>query len=107
DIFAAAVVALAGIPFRVLVGQLGALRRHDRRAGVVFGSDQLDVLFLAYFFFLDGGPDFGVHLGQGEFAVEHDGEFLERKRRKAGMKEWAVVYRARAVRPAPQRGKSR
>ena len=47
DELAAAVVALAGIALGVLVGELRALRGHDRRARVVLRGDQLDVLFLA------------------------------------------------------------
>ena len=52
DELAAAVVALARIALGVLVGQLRALRRHDRRAGVILRRDQLDVLFLAPVFAL-------------------------------------------------------
>ena len=47
DVFAAAVVALAGIAFGVLVGQHRALRLEHARARVVFRRDQLDVIFLA------------------------------------------------------------
>ena len=70
-IFAAAVVALAGIAFGILVGQLAALRFHHRRAGVVFRSDQLNVIFLAAIFVLNRGPQFGVSHGDGVFAGEH------------------------------------
>src|SRR5690606_2066329 len=62
DVLAATVVALARIPFRIFVGQLGALGLHDGGAGVVLGSDQLDMLFLALVLFLNGGPDFGIDL---------------------------------------------
>ena len=65
DELAAAVVALAGIALGVLVGQLGALRRHHGRRGVVLGGDQLDVLFLAPVLGLDGGPDLGIDVGDG------------------------------------------
>ena len=75
-VFAAAVVALAGVAFGVLVRELRALGFHDGGAGVVLGRDQLDVLFLAHVFLLDGGPDIRVSLGQGEVAVKHDGGFL-------------------------------
>jgi hypothetical protein len=47
DEFAAAVVALAGIAFGVLVGQHRALRLEHARARVVLRGDQLDVVFLA------------------------------------------------------------
>jgi hypothetical protein len=55
---AAAVVALAREPFRVLVGQLRPLGRHHGRARVVLRGDQLDVIFLATIFGVDGFPDF-------------------------------------------------
>ena len=45
-VLAATVIALARITFGVLVGQHRALRLEHARAGVVFRSDQLDVLFL-------------------------------------------------------------
>ena len=70
-VFAAAVVALGGIAFGVLVGELRALRLHHRRAGVVFRRDQLDVIFLALVFFLNRRPQVGVGLGEGVLAVEH------------------------------------
>jgi hypothetical protein len=57
DVLAAAVVALAGVAFGVLVGQLRALGFHDRGL-VVFRRDQFDVVFLtlgAAVFGLDGG----------------------------------------------------
>src|SRR5690606_27722146 len=47
DVLAAAVVALAGVPLGVLVGELAALGLHDPRAGVVLAGDQLDVVLLA------------------------------------------------------------
>ena len=53
---AAAVVALAGITFRILVGKLAALRFHHRGAGVVLGGDQLDVIFLTAIFILNHSP---------------------------------------------------
>ena len=70
-VLAAAVVALAGVAFGVLVGQLRALRRHDGGRGVVFAGDQLDVLFLAGVFGLDGGKDLGVGLFDENVAVVH------------------------------------
>ncbi len=59
-VLAATVVALAGIAFGVLVGQLRALGFHHGGRAVVFAGDQLDVLFLAVVFSLDGGKNFGV-----------------------------------------------
>ncbi len=72
DVFAAAVIALAGIAFGVLVGQLRALRGHHGRARVVFRGDQLDVLFLAVVFLLDGVPDLRIDVGDGALgSVKH------------------------------------
>ena len=52
DVFTAAVVTLARIPFSIFVGQLRALRLHNARTGVVFGRRSVrcalpDVLFPA------------------------------------------------------------
>src|SRR5215471_20790384 len=78
DTLAAAVVALAGIAFRVLVGELRTLRRHDRRTRVILGGDQLDVGFLAVVLATDGLPELGVRLLQGLRTAEHEG-FRHRK----------------------------
>ena len=56
DMFAAAVVALARIALSVLIGQYRALRFQHGAAYVVFGSDQLDVIFLAAKLSLDRLP---------------------------------------------------
>ncbi|ACO73721.1 hypothetical protein LHK_00728 [Laribacter hongkongensis HLHK9] len=48
------------------------MRFHHRRAGVVFGSNQLDVLVLA--------DDFGVH-GRSEFRVKSVDSVVCRKHR--------------------------
>ena len=69
DVFTAAVVALARISFSVFVGQLRALRLHNARAGVVFGGDQFDVLFLTYFFLLHSLPQFGIIIGNVHFTL--------------------------------------
>ena len=47
DVFAAAVVTLAGITLGVFVGQHRTLRRQYCGAGVVLRSNQLDVVFLS------------------------------------------------------------
>ena len=70
-IFAAAVVALAGVAFGVLVGQLGALGRHHGGRGVVLAGNQFDVLFLAAVLGLDRGEQFGVGLLDEDVAVVH------------------------------------
>jgi hypothetical protein len=68
---AAAVITLAGIALRILVGELGTLRLHHRRAGVILRRDQLDMLFLAAGLVLDGLPEFGIHGGECSGSVEH------------------------------------
>ena len=60
DIFATAVIALAGITFGVFIGQLRTLRLHHRRADIVFGSDQLHMVLLALDFLRNGLGHFGV-----------------------------------------------
>ena len=71
DVFAAAVVALAGIAFCILIGQLRALRFHHGRRGVVLGRDQLDVFLLADGFLLDRGRHFRIDIGEGKVFSEH------------------------------------
>ncbi|MCY1174795.1 hypothetical protein D9M73_150070 [compost metagenome] len=72
-VLATTVVALARVAFGVLVGQYRALSFHHRRAGVVFRSDQLNVLFLALSFLLHGGKEIGVVLGNSQITAEHGG----------------------------------
>ena len=45
-------------------------------AGVVFGGDQFDVVFLTLDFGLDGLPEFGINFCQGVFRGKH-GECLK------------------------------
>ena len=71
DEFAAAVVALARIALGVLVGELRALRRHDRDARVVLRRDQLDVVFLPLVLTGDGLPEFRIGSGERGGATEH------------------------------------
>ena len=71
DEFATAVVALARITFGVLVGEHRALRFEHARAGVVFRGDQLDVIFLALAFVLEGGLELGVETTDGHRGTEH------------------------------------
>ena len=59
---AAAVVAPAGIPFGVLIGQLRALGFQHCGAGVVFGGDHFQPLLLAAAFPLNRFPDFQILL---------------------------------------------
>ena len=60
DAFAAAVVALAGIAFGVLVGQHAAHCRHNSLADDVFRGDQLNVARLSFVFCFDHTSEFGV-----------------------------------------------
>ena len=78
-IFAATVVALARVAFGVLVGELGALRGHHGRGGVVLAGDQLDVVFLALVLGLDGSPQFGIGLFNQDVALIHWQSFVKRR----------------------------
>jgi hypothetical protein len=80
DVLAATVVALARIAFGVLVGQLRALRFHDRLADVVFGGDQFDVLFLTRFSASMAFQSSGINFCQGVFRGKHDARFRPRIR---------------------------
>ncbi|MOA06780.1 hypothetical protein D3C78_1264410 [compost metagenome] len=73
DVLATTVVTLARVAFGVLVGQDRTLGFHDGWAGVVFRSDQLDMLFLAQSFLLHGFEELGVVLGNGQITAEHNG----------------------------------
>jgi hypothetical protein len=68
---AAAVVALAWVAFGVFVGELCALRPHHGRRSVVFAGNQLNVLFLALVFGLNGSKQLGVGLGNEDFTLVH------------------------------------
>ena len=72
DVLAAAVVALAGIAFRVLVREAGPLGLHDRRGSVVFARDELNVVFLTGGLVADDVPDGGIDGLNGIGALEHD-----------------------------------
>ncbi len=58
----AAVVSLARIAFRILVGHDAALGLHDRSTGEVLGGDQNDVIALPLQLILDGSIYFWVLL---------------------------------------------
>ena len=59
-VFAAAVIALAGIAFGVFICEDGAEGFEDGFGGVIFGGDELQVLLLAQDFALDGFVKLGV-----------------------------------------------
>ncbi len=61
---AAAVIALAGIAFGVLVGEHAAGGFEHRFGGEVLAGDQLQTGVLALRFVLDRLVNFGVHLGK-------------------------------------------
>ena len=71
DKLAATVITFAGVAFGIFVGELGTLRRHDGRRGVVFAGDQLDVVLLTLVFGLDGSKQLGIGLLDENIAVEH------------------------------------
>ena len=62
---AAAVVALAGIAFGVLVGEDAAGGFEDRFGGEVLAGDQFELRVLALGFMLDRLVDLGIDFGQG------------------------------------------
>ena len=64
DELAAAVVALARIAFRVLVGQHRPGGLEHRLADEVFRRDQLEPAVLAVTFVLQNGGDLGIGLGE-------------------------------------------
>ena len=61
---ASAVIAFVRITFGILVGKDTALDLHDRPAGDIFRSNQLQVFCLALSFRLDGPGYFGINLAQ-------------------------------------------
>ena len=71
DIFAAAVVTLAGIALGVLVGELRALRSEHRTARVILRRNQFDMIFLTCMLAGDGGPQIRVGLRERERAMGH------------------------------------
>src|SRR3954468_3717772 len=71
DIFAAAIIAPAGIALRIFVGEDRTLRLEHRFGDDVLGSDQLDLVALAAEFERDRLRDFGI--GRGERVGEEAG----------------------------------
>src|SRR5690349_4597306 len=71
DVLAAAVITLPGITFGVLVRKHRALRMQNARARVIFGSDELDVLFLSAVFLFDRAPDVLVERLESFFEGVH------------------------------------
>ena len=70
-VFAAAVVAFAGVAFGVFVGELAALGFHHGAADVVLGGNQLNVVLLALVFGGNGGGEVGIVFGDGDAAGKH------------------------------------
>ena len=60
DIFAAAVVAPAGVAFGIFIGEHAADGLLDGGADVVFAGDQFQAILLATGFVVDGGPNVGI-----------------------------------------------
>jgi hypothetical protein len=73
DEFAAAVVALAGVAFGVLVGQNRALRLEHTRTRVVLRGDQLDMFLLTLELSGERASELGVEGGDGAVGVVHEG----------------------------------
>jgi hypothetical protein len=71
DVLAAAVVALAGIAFGVLVGQDRALRFQHPRTRIVLGRDQLDMVFLALPLGIERSLQLGIEPGNRHVGGEH------------------------------------
>ena len=71
NMLATAVVALARITLGVLVGQATALRFHHARTGVILGSDQLDVRFLALRLAMNGGCQLIIEARDGHIFTKH------------------------------------
>ena len=71
NMLATAVVALARITLGVLVGQATALRFHHARTGVILGSDQLDVRFLALRLATNGGGQLIIEARDGHIFTKH------------------------------------
>ena len=78
DVFAATVVALAGIALCVFISQLRALGLHDSGGSVVFAGDEFDVVFLTGIFSLNSGPNFWVGLLDQDITVVHEKVSLEK-----------------------------
>ncbi len=90
DVLATTVVALAWVAFGVFVGQNRTLSLHHRRAGVVFRSDQLNVLFLAHGFLLHGGEEIGVVLGNSQITAEHGGPQGSGAEKEGILTQWVL-----------------
>ena len=71
DEFATAVIPLARVHFRVLVGEHRTLRLEHPGAGVVLGGNQLDVVFLALALVLESGVELGIESTNGHRGSEH------------------------------------
>ncbi len=70
-VLAAAVVALAGVAFGVLIGEHRALRLEHPGAGVVLGGDELDVLLLAAPLARQGARQLGIEAFDGHGRPKH------------------------------------
>ena len=70
-VLTAPVVTPAGVAFRILVGHNAALGFHHPRGGVVFRSDELDVLLLPEVFLRDSGRHLVVEPGDCFVLCKH------------------------------------
>ncbi len=90
DELAAAVVALAGIPLGVFVSQHRTLGRQHAPAGVVFGGNQFDMIFLALGLAAHGGVQGGIELRNRQRGPEH------RQSLRLVTKQWGAGYFSRS-----------
>src|SRR6185437_6796950 len=85
DVFAAAVVPLARIAFRVFVREHRTLRLEHPRTHIVFRSDELDVIFLAALLTLECAVELGVEAADVQALREHFGGPCRWKRVESGI----------------------
>src|SRR5690606_16468797 len=78
-ILTTAVIALAGLTFRIFKRQLGSLGGDNQWAGIVFRSNQVDMRFLATTFVDDGLPDIGIKRFKGLLGIKHGRSLLSCK----------------------------
>lgn len=92
DKLAAAVVAFAGVTFRVFIGERSSGRGHDGGGDVVFTGDEFQCGLLAVLLITDGLPESRIGLGNGIHETTSK-EGISAHAKAAGRKE--VLYRER------------
>src|SRR5437868_374827 len=74
--FTATVPAAFWVSFRILVGQDGALRFHDRQAGEVFTGDEFNILLLTLALVLDYVGNLGINRPEPQLGWNNPGFHL-------------------------------